>query len=109
MLTLFSYPGLYGLADNNPYGLKVYAFLRLCRLEFRHEHILDARAAPRGQLPYIVDEGDTVGDSGGIIAPPTPKDRPPIDLPLTPAPRALGHPPRREPRDPPPGVFLPRR
>ena len=30
MLTLFSYPALYGLPDNNPYGLKVYAFLRLC-------------------------------------------------------------------------------
>jgi hypothetical protein len=29
MLTLFSYPDLYGVADNNPYGLKVYAFLKL--------------------------------------------------------------------------------
>ncbi len=27
MLTLFSYPDLYGVADNNPYGLKVFAFL----------------------------------------------------------------------------------
>ena len=39
MLTLFSYPDLYGVADNNPYGLKVYAFLKLCKLAFRHEHI----------------------------------------------------------------------
>src|SRR4051812_5586293 len=30
MLTLFSYPDLCGVADNNPYGLKVYAFLKLC-------------------------------------------------------------------------------
>ena len=30
MITLFSYPHLYGVADNNPYGLKVLAFLRLC-------------------------------------------------------------------------------
>ena len=29
MPTLFSYPGLYGVADNNPYGLKVFAFLKL--------------------------------------------------------------------------------
>ena len=35
MLTLFSYPELYGLADNNPYGLKVFAFLKLCRLAMR--------------------------------------------------------------------------
>ena len=67
MLTLFSYPQLYGVADNNPYGLKVYAFLRLCRLSFQHEHILDTKMAPRGQLPYITDEGVTVGDSDAII------------------------------------------
>jgi hypothetical protein len=40
MLTLFSYPNLYGVADNNPYGLKVYAFLKLCKLAFRHEHLI---------------------------------------------------------------------
>ena len=91
MLTLFSYPELYGLADNNPYGLKVYAFLRLCRLEFRHEHILDARAAPRGQLPYLEDDGETVGDSDGIVAHLTAKYRLPIDLDLTPAQRTLDH------------------
>ncbi len=68
MLTLFSYPGLYGLEDNNPYGLKVFAFLRLCRVPFVHEHILDAHAAPRAQLPYIVDGDRTVGDSDAIVA-----------------------------------------
>lgn len=68
MLTLFSYPGLYGLADNNPYGLKVYAFLKLCGLAFKHEHIFDAKDAPRGQLPYIVDDQETIGDSDTIIS-----------------------------------------
>jgi glutathione S-transferase len=67
MLTLFSYPELYGVADNNPYGLKVFAFLRLCGLTFRHEHIVDAKAAPRGQLPYITDDGVAIGDSDAII------------------------------------------
>jgi hypothetical protein len=52
MLTLYSYPDLFGVADNNPYGLKVYAFLKLCKLAFRHEHVLDTKNAPRGQLPY---------------------------------------------------------
>ena len=32
MLTLFSYPDLFGVADNNPYGLKVFAFLKFCGL-----------------------------------------------------------------------------
>jgi glutathione S-transferase len=68
MLTLYSYPELFGVADNNPFGLKVFAFLKLAGLPFRHEHIFDAKEAPRGQLPYIVDDGQHVGDSDTIIA-----------------------------------------
>src|SRR5215831_2248471 len=68
MITLYSYPELFGVADNNGYGLKVFAFLRLNRMPFKHEHIFDASAAPRGQLPYIVDDGEAVGDSDTIIA-----------------------------------------
>src|SRR6266581_4871218 len=83
MITLFSYPELYGVADNNPYGLKVFAFLKLAGLAFRHEHIFDAKAAPRGQLPYIVDDGEHVGDSDTIIAHLVDKYRLPIDSALT--------------------------
>jgi glutathione S-transferase len=68
MLTLFSYPELCGVADNNGYGLKVYAFLKLCEVPFRHEHIFDASKAPRSQLPYIVDDDATIGDSDAIIS-----------------------------------------
>jgi glutathione S-transferase len=68
MLTLYSYPTLFGVADNNGYGLKVFAFLRLAGVPFTHEHIFDASKAPRGQLPYLVDGADTVGDSETIIA-----------------------------------------
>ena len=68
MLTLYSYPGLFGVADNNGYGLKVFAFLKLAGVPFRHEHIFDASKAPRAQLPYIVDDGEAIGDSETIIA-----------------------------------------
>jgi len=68
MITLYSYPTLFGVADNNGYGLKVFAFLRLAGLAFTHEHIFDASAAPRGQLPYLVDDGETIGDSETIVA-----------------------------------------
>ncbi|TSD90525.1 glutathione S-transferase family protein [Mycobacterium sp. KBS0706] len=68
MLTLYSYPELFGVADNNGYGLKVYAFLRLTGLPFAHQHIFDASTAPRGQLPYVVDDGEAIGDSDTIIA-----------------------------------------
>jgi glutathione S-transferase len=87
MLTLYSYPPLFGVADNNGYGLKVYAFLKLTGVPFTHEHIFDASKAPRGQLPYIVDGNDTVGDSGTILDWLTNKYRLIIDAALTPAQR----------------------
>jgi glutathione S-transferase len=68
MITLYSYPGLFGAADNNGYGLKVYAFLRLAGVPFVHRHVVDAASAPRGQLPYIEDDGEAIGDSDTIIA-----------------------------------------
>lgn len=68
MITLYSYPSLFGVADNNGYGLKVFAFLRLADLPFAHEHLFDASSAPRAQLPYLVDDGETIGDSETIIA-----------------------------------------
>ena len=37
MLTLYSYFTLFGVADNNGYGLKVFAFLKLAGVSFRHE------------------------------------------------------------------------
>src|ERR1700733_2377654 len=85
MLTLYSYPNLFGVADNNPFGLKVYAFLKLCGLAFRHEHIFDASKAPRGQLPYLVDSDTTVGDSDTIISHLISRHNLTIDKALTPS------------------------
>lgn len=85
MIALYSYPELFGVADNNPFGLKVFAYLKLCGLAFEHDHIFDSRTAPRGQLPYIVDDGEVVGDSDAIIAHLVRKHPPGIDGALTPA------------------------
>jgi glutathione S-transferase len=68
MLTLYSYPPLFGVADNNGYGLKVFAFLKIAGVPFEHRHTFDASAAPRQQLPYIVEDGTAIGDSDTIIA-----------------------------------------
>lgn len=68
MPILYAYPALCGVADNNPFGLKVYAFMRLCHMPFEHRHILDPTKAPRGQLPYLVDGDQSIGDSEAIVA-----------------------------------------
>lgn len=91
MLTLYSYPELCGVADNNGYGLKVFAFLKLAELPFAHEHIFDASGAPRGQLPYIKDNDDLVGDSETIIAYLLAKYQLPMDDQLTSAQRHIRH------------------
>jgi len=67
VLILYSYPSLFGVADNNGYGLKVFAFLKLAEVPFVHQHTFDASQAPRQQLPYIVDDGQALGDSDTII------------------------------------------
>ena len=91
MITLYSYPELFGVADNNGYGLKVFAFLRLTGVPFRHEHIFDASAAPRGRLPYIVDDGQTIGDSETIISHLITKNRLTMDATLSSAQRNMSH------------------
>jgi len=72
MITLYSYPELFGVADNNGYGLKVFAFLRLNGMDFKHEHVFDASAAPRGQLPYI----DTTAKRSATAIPSSPISSP---------------------------------
>lgn len=67
MITLYSYPQLFGLPDNNPFGLKVDTFLRLAKIPFQTEHIIDTKDAPRGQLPYIIDQGTVITESNFII------------------------------------------
>lgn len=89
MIELFSYPGLFGVADNNGYGLKVFAFLRLTGVPFVHHHVVDASTAPRGQLPYILDDGEAIGDSDTIIAHVARQHRLTIDAGLTAAQRDL--------------------
>lgn len=83
MITLYSYPRLFGVADNNGYGLKIFAFMRLAGVLFRQEHAFDASSAPHGQLPYIVEDGETIGDSETIIAHLVRKHRLTLDSALT--------------------------
>lgn len=67
MIILYSYPELFGLPDNNPFGLKVDTFLRLAHIDYQHEHIIDTQNAPRGQLPYLNDAGQIITDSNNML------------------------------------------
>ena len=51
MLSLYSYPNLFGVADNNPFGLKVYAFLKLCGRHFAMNIFSTRRKHHAGSYP----------------------------------------------------------
>jgi glutathione S-transferase len=68
MIHLYAYPQMFGLPDNNPFGLKVETFLRLAKIDYTIEHTIDTKNALRGQLPYIIDDGVLVSDSNQIIS-----------------------------------------
>jgi hypothetical protein len=61
MVTLYSYPELFGVPDNNPFGLKVYAYLKLCGVAFRHEHIFDASSMARLEFAPTAKRSNSVG------------------------------------------------
>jgi glutathione S-transferase len=63
----------------------------LAGVPFTHWHVFDASAAPRGQLPYIVDDGEAIGDSDTIIAHLIGKYRLALDGALTVAQRDMSH------------------
>ena len=67
MILLYLCPPLFGLPDNNPYGLKVDAFMRIAGIDYTIKPVSDTSNAPRNQLPYLDDNGKLVGDSNNII------------------------------------------
>ncbi|KTD66616.1 hypothetical protein Lsan_0561 [Legionella santicrucis] len=67
MIILYSYPELFGIPDNNPFGLKVDTFLRLTEIDYQHEHLINTKNAPRQQLPYMEDNGTIITDSNVIL------------------------------------------
>lgn len=68
MITLYGFGEAFGLVDASPFVLKVDVYLRMAGLEFeRTSTTSNLRTAPKGKLPYIVEEGKTISDSAFIL------------------------------------------
>lgn len=68
MITLHGFGARAGLPDASPFVLKVDAFLRLAGLPFKRvSGIQNMRKAPKGKLPFIVDDNQLVADSSIIV------------------------------------------
>ncbi len=68
MITLVSFGPKFGVADASPFVLKVNLYMKMSGIAFTTVTDFSAfKRAPKGKLPYIVDEGKTVADSYFIL------------------------------------------
>ena len=67
MLKLFQFHSAFGVRNLSPFCLKLETYLRLTGIEYEVAWSNTAIKAPKGKLPYIIDEGYVLGDSALII------------------------------------------
>ncbi len=62
MITLYRFGSFFGLPDASPFCFKTMVLLKIAGLEFKSD-FTGMRKAPKGKMPYIVDDGKTITDS----------------------------------------------
>jgi glutathione S-transferase len=67
MITLYGFGAGFGLPEISPFVTKTEVQLKMAGLAYRKERAMPP-ASPKGQLPFIADEGETVADSTFIRA-----------------------------------------
>ena len=87
MITLYTFGPMWGLPDPSPFAIKTEVQLKMTGLAYRRERG-GPREAPKGKLPYIVDDGETIADSTFIRDHLERKYRLDLDAGLTPTQRA---------------------
>jgi len=90
MLTLFSFPAVWGQLSGSPFAAKTEAWLKLAGIPYELK-AADPRRAPNGKVPYIRHEGQLIGDSSRIQAHLTEAFDVQMDAKLTEAQRTVGH------------------
>lgn len=67
MIDLYVFPPSWGLPNASPFCVKLETYLRMAGLEYRTVYEPDPRKGPKGKMPFIVDQGRRIGDSGLVI------------------------------------------
>jgi glutathione S-transferase len=67
MITLYGFGAGFGLPEISPFVTKTEVQLKMAGVAYRKERAKPP-ASPKGQLPYIVDEAETIADSTFIRA-----------------------------------------
>jgi glutathione S-transferase len=91
MLTLCQLPSGPAIPNYSPFCMKVECVLRMLDLDYQIQHVDSPQAGPRGQVPFIIDDGETIGDSRVIVEHLQRKHGLDLDRHLDPLQRATGH------------------
>ena len=68
MIELYQFPPMWGLPNFSPFCLKLETWLRMAKLPYQAPKCgIPLGKAPKHKLPYIVDRGQSIGDSSLII------------------------------------------
>ena len=67
MVDFYTFGPVWGLPDASPFVIKLELWLKMAGIEYRSVVDGDTRKAPKGKLPYIKLDGETIGDSDLII------------------------------------------
>lgn len=67
MITLYQFPGVWGLPNASPFCMKLETYLRMVELPFELKFVRDPRKAPKGKFPFIKIDGKTIADTEIII------------------------------------------
>lgn len=67
MITLYKFHPAFELTDPSPFCVKVETFLRMVDAEYESVILSDPSKGPKGKLPFITDDDQTVPDSAFII------------------------------------------
>lgn len=62
MITLYGFKPAFGLPDPSPFVSKVEILLKMAGLPYERKSALPGKG-PKGKIPWIVDDGEAIGDS----------------------------------------------
>ena len=84
MIKLYQFPPAFGLPNASPFCMKLETWLRMAGLPYECPRGADLRKSPKGKMPYIKDDGNTLADSSLIIDDLTKRYNVTLDAHLTP-------------------------
>lgn len=67
MVEFYQFGPVWGLPDASPFVIKLELWMKMAGVEYQTVVDGDTRKAPKGKLPYIKLNGETIGDSELII------------------------------------------